>query len=92
MDAKLNDKNLQALEAAKMGDMDLGMTTPALLSAPSDAAQSTDVKKEFPTLPLLDEQLKAAKNAYLVWVMPNTYNVLDVVQLYRLRCYSSAFA
>ena len=55
MDAKLNDKNLQALEAAKMGDMDLGMTTPALLSAPADGPQSSSVKMEFPTLPLLDE-------------------------------------
>ena len=78
MDAKLNDKNLQALEEFKMGDVDMGMTTPALLSAPAESS-AVDIKSEFPTLPLLDDALKAAKNAHLTWAMPNVSIVSSVL-------------
>jgi len=63
MDAKLNEKNLAALDGAANGDIDLMMTTPAQLNEPQGAG--TNVKTEFPTLPLLEEAMKAAKNTYL---------------------------
>ena len=66
MQAKLNEKNLQSLEASAFGDTDMGMATPACLSATVEGTISK-VKSELPTLPLLQEAMKDGKNTYLAW-------------------------
>ena len=63
MSARLNDKNLQQLQDAGQTDGDLGMATPANVGVQAQA-DAASVKSEFPTLPLLTEAAKNAKNTY----------------------------
>ena len=74
MDAKLNDKNLAQLQDAKSGDVDLLMTTPSQLGV-DGSHEDQHVKKEFPTLPLLEEAMKAAKKTYLAQAVPYIFSM-----------------
>ena len=63
MSTKLTDKNLLALESGAK-DADLGLALPSMLGL-EGAAASSSVKEEVPSLPLVQEQLKTLKIAYL---------------------------
>ena len=56
--AKLNDKNLQALDNAKTVDKDLGMATPSMLMGMAD---ENVIKAEVPSLERLKELHKECK-------------------------------
>ena len=55
--AKLNDKSSKALEDCTGKDAVFGMATPA-----SMIDVSTEVKDELPSLPILQDSVKALKN------------------------------
>jgi len=64
MKAKLNDKNLEALESgASKVDADLGFATPATLLLKDEAPAG--IKQELPSLAKLKDLLKTVKRAHL---------------------------
>lgn len=79
MSARLNDKNLQQLQDAEQVDGDLGMATPGNVGVQAQANQAS-VKSEFPTLPLLTEAIKNAKNTYQKNThTKQTHNIVDPI-------------
>ena len=91
MEARLNDKNLAQLEGASTGDIDLMMTTPAQLGQAIEGAHGgADVKTEFPTLPLLEEAMKAPKKTYLTQAAPYTFSMRLPIHLQAIPTKNSA--
>ena len=60
--AKLNEKNLLALEKADKVDGELGLATPSMMLADEEST----VKAELPSLEKLKEQQKTCKLAFLI--------------------------
>jgi len=66
MHTKITEKNMNALAAGAKDD-DLGLALPSAFGvSDSNPAGGSGVKAELPSLPLVQEQLKAIKRAYLL--------------------------
>lgn len=66
MNTKITDKNLKELDTGEK-DAELGITLPSALGVDDQSsAGGHAVKEEVPSLPLLKEQMKTIKKAYLL--------------------------